>query len=83
MAVSSRYGSRTCDIQGCLSNLNMQCRGSGSNRISGSGALSNLTKYKAKLYFFPENFNILSKMQKILTPMTLTRKVKQFMPALL
>jgi hypothetical protein len=37
---------------------------------------------KSKIYFFPENFNIHKvknkKILKILTPMTLTKKIKQF-----
>jgi hypothetical protein len=32
------------------------------------------TNCKAKLYFFPDNFNILSKILKIMTPIMLTRK---------
>jgi len=50
MAVSSRYGTRTCDIQiqGCLSNLNLQCCG------SGSGALSNVSNVKLNYTFSRE-----------------------------
>jgi hypothetical protein len=43
----------------------------------------NSTKCKAQLYFSPENFNIQSKILKILKPMTLTRKIKQCELALL
>jgi hypothetical protein len=32
-------------------------------------------------YFFPETFRILSKIVKIMTAKTLTRKIKQFKPA--
>ncbi|MFN9897509.1 MAG: hypothetical protein ACK55Z_01675, partial [bacterium] len=40
----------------------------------GSGSIS--TKCKAKLNFLPGNFNLLIR-KKIMTPLTLTRKIKQ------
>ncbi len=36
-----------------------------------------------KLYFFPENFNMLSKILKIMTPLTLMRKIKHSKTAML
>ncbi len=42
---------------------------------SGSRFVSIWTKFKAKLYFSPEKFSIMSKILKILTPMTLKGKI--------
>ncbi len=45
---------------------------------SGSGRIGIISiGCKAKLYVFPDNFNILSKILKIITPMMLSRKIKQ------
>jgi hypothetical protein len=39
-----------------------------------AGLVSISTKCKAKLYFYPDNFNILLKILKIMTPMTMMRR---------
>jgi hypothetical protein len=43
--------------------------------LVGSGYTS--TKCKVKPHFFAENFNIVSKLFEIMTPMRLTRNIKQ------
>ncbi len=56
-----------------------QCCGSGSDRhhFGGSGSVSISTKCKAKLYFFQKISKKLSKIENIMTPMMLARKIKQ------
>ncbi len=56
------------------------CR-SGAGSKHGSASIS--TKWKNELCFFPENFDMLPKKMKIMTPMTLIRKIKQCILVLL